>query len=133
MSSALGYPGELSPVAQLLNEFAAVELPDNNHSNQLEAVRLVLGGPGYVVSLTVNNTNASAQFVQLHDLNALPAAGAVPDVVFTVAGSSDKIVTYVLPGRFFKRGIVIANSSTAATLTAGAADCFFDVQYLPAS
>lgn len=133
MSSALGYAGELSPVAQLLNEFADAELPNNNRSNVLEASRLVLGGPGYVVSLTVNNTNAAAQFIQLHDSPTIPATGAVPSVVFTVSGSADKIVTYVLPGRFFKQGIVIANSSTAATLTAGSADCFFDVQYLPAS
>lgn len=132
MSSASSSTAELSPVAQLINEFADAELPNNVHSNVLQAAMLVLGGPGYVVSLTANSTNAAAQFVQLHDSATLPANGAVPEVVFTVAATADKIVTYVLPGRFFKRGIVIANSSTAATLTAGAADCFFDVQYLPA-
>jgi hypothetical protein len=121
----------LSPIAELFGEFAASELPSNNHSNALVASLVVSTGPGYLVALTINNTNAAAQFVQLHDAASLPADGAVPAVVFTAAASGDKFVTYSLPGRFFLRGIVICNSSTAATKTIGAADCFFDVQYIP--
>jgi hypothetical protein len=121
----------LSPVAELFGEFAASELPANNHSNALAASLLVCSGPAYLVAFTVNNTNAAAQFIQLHDANALPADGIAPAVVFTAAAASDKFVTYSLPGRFFQRGIVVCNSSTAATKTLGAADCFFDVQFIP--
>jgi hypothetical protein len=120
-----------SPVAELFGEFASSELPTNNHSNALAASLTVCSGPAYLVAFTVNNTNAAAQFIQLHDANVLPADGSVPAVVFTASASSDKFVTYSLPGRFFQRGIVVCNSSTAATKTVGAADCFFDVQFIP--
>jgi hypothetical protein len=128
--SVSDYSG-VSPVAELFGEFAASELPSNNHSNALAASLVAYTGPAYLVAFTVNNTNAAAQFIQLHDANALPADGAVPAVVFTAPASSDKFVSYSLPGRFFLRGIVVCNSSTAATKTIGAADCFFDVQIIP--
>lgn len=120
-----------SPIAQLLNEFASSQLPQNNHSQALEASHVLASGCCYLVSFTVSNTNASAQYIQLHDANARLANGAIPAVTFTIAGSSDRVVTYVLPGRYFNNGIVIANSSTSATLTIGAADCYFDAQMLP--
>jgi hypothetical protein len=121
----------VSPVAELFGEFAAAELPSNNHSNVLAASLVACTGPAYLVAFTINNTNAAAQFIQLHDANVLPADGVAPAVVFTGPASSDKFVTYSLPGRFFQRGIVICNSSSAATKTIGAADCFFDVQFIP--
>jgi hypothetical protein len=121
----------LSPVAELFGEFASSELPSNNHSNALAASLVVCSGPAYLVALTVNNTNAAAQFIQLLDAAQLPADGSTPAVVFTASASSDKFVTYSLPGRFFQRGIVICNSSTAATKTIGLWDCFFDVQFIP--
>jgi hypothetical protein len=121
----------LSPVAELFGEFAASELPSNNHSNVLAASLVACTGPAYLVAFTINNTNAAAQFIQLHDSATLPADGVAPAVVFTASALSDKFVTYSLPGRFFQRGIVICNSSTAATKTIGVADCFFDVQFIP--
>lgn len=128
--SSLEY-GDQSAVAQLFAEFASASLPDNAHSNALANSLRVLSGPGYLVALAVSNTNAAAQFIQIHDTNAVPANGAVPSVVFTAAASGDKFVSYPLPGRFCTRGIVLTNSSTAGTLTIGASDCFFDVQYIP--
>lgn len=121
----------LSPVAELFGEFAVNQLPLSKHSQALAASLVALPGMSYLVSFTVNNTNAAAQFIQFHDAAALPADGAIPAVVFTVAASSDKIVSYTLPGRLFNTGIVVCNSSTAATKTIGAADCFFDVQTIP--
>jgi len=53
-------------------------------------------------------------------------------VVFTVAAASNLVVAYTLPGRRFHQGVYITNSSTAATLTVGSADCFYDVQTIPA-
>jgi hypothetical protein len=123
---------EESSVVALLNAFAAADLPANASSSKLEASHFVLSGAGYLLSFVVSNTNASAQFIQFFDQTQAPGSGAVPRVVFTVSGSADRVVSYPLPGRLFYAGIWVANSSTSATLTAGSADCFFDVQYLPA-
>ena len=122
---------ELSPIAQLFSEFAGAQLPTQSFSPVLENSHIALSGMGYLVSLVVNNTNVAAQFIQLFDANALPANGAAPNTVLTVPGSSDKFISWPLPGRLFLRGIIVCNSSTAATKTIGSADCFFDVQYIP--
>jgi len=122
---------QLSPVADLLNSFADEELPRNTHSQALAASLVVCTFPAYLYSFTVCNTKATSQFVQFHDATALPADGAIPAVVFSPAGTSDKTVPLGIPGRLFLYGIVVCNSSTAGSKTIGAADCFFDVQFLP--
>ena len=122
---------EQSSVVELLNAFATENLPFNSSSGALEAARRVSAGPAYLVAFTVANTNAAAQFIQFHDSVAIPANGAIPDLLFTAAGSADKTVSYTLPGVYFASGIVVCNSSTAATKTLGSADCFFACQYLP--
>lgn len=131
MSSFALEAQEQSAVAQLFAEFASAGLPLNHHSQALAASLVVTSGRCYLVSLTLSNTNTLAQYVQLHDAASLPANGAIPAVVLTASGSSDKFVSYALPGRFFNVGMVVCNSSTAGTLTLGAGDCFFDVQYIP--
>lgn len=128
MSSTLD---ELTPVEQLFASFAAAELPKNAHSNALASSRVVLAGTGYLVSLYVTNTNAAAQYIHVHDARELPSNGAVPEVVLTALASSDKFLAYALPGRFFRHGITICNSSTAATTTLGSADIFVDAQFIP--
>lgn len=120
-----------SPVAQLFAEFGNAELPLNSHSQALANSRVIYSGACYLTSAVILNTNAAAQYVQFHDSNVLPADGAIPEFVLEPAATSDKFVSYPLPGRFFKRGIVICNSSTAGTKTIGAADCFFDAQFIP--
>jgi hypothetical protein len=104
------------------------KLPANKRSTVL-ASSIVLAGAHELYGFTVNNTKASAQYVLVFDLAALPANGAVPDVSLTASASLDKGVLW-LPARRMNQGIVIANSSTADSLTIGSADCFFDVQYL---
>jgi hypothetical protein len=103
-------------------------LPNNISSNAL-AASVVSSGAHFLYGFTVSNTNAAAQYVLVFDLRVLPAEGAVPSIVFTVDGASDKGVQW-LPPRKMLQGIVICNSSTPGTKTIGAADCFFDVQYL---
>lgn len=97
---------------------------------------------GYVANLNVKNTNgvlfgitgynslASAQFIQVHDANILPADAAVPTLVFAVAASSNFSLDFGIKGRKFNNGIVICNSTTANTKTIGAANCFIDAQYV---
>lgn len=111
------------------NEGGASNLPINIHSNALAASITVKSGQAILYGFTVLNTNASAQFIQVFDARTLPAEGTVPVVVFTVAGSSQLGVNWI-PGRTFRQGVVICNSSTAPTKTIGAADCFFDVQFV---
>lgn len=90
----------------------------------------VTSGPARLFGFQVFSNKASAQFIQLFDIpGGSPAAGAVPVCVFTVAATSNLPVAWSWPGRWFTRGIVLANSSTLATQTAGSADCYFDVQY----
>ena len=126
------YAIEQPGLVELLGEFFDASLPVNAHSLALEASRLGLSGAGFLFSFSVLNTNASAQFIQLHDSIKAPGSGAVPSVVYTVAGSSNLVVAYTVPGRPFAQGLWIVNSSTSATLTAGSADCFFDLQVIPA-
>lgn len=88
--------------------------------------------PGELVlySFTVHNTNAAAQFILLFDDGYKnPPNTTVPSATFTVAAHSTLEVAYTVAGRLCKGGVSIANSSTAAALTAGAADCLFDIQY----
>lgn len=122
----------MSSVLDLFADFLSADLPFNGGSQALEAGRQIMTGQAFLLAFTVLNTNAVAQYVQLHDVTAPPASGAIPSVVYTVAGASNLVVAWSIPGRRFHRGIYVTNSSTAATLTAGSGDCFFDVQYIPA-
>lgn len=103
--------------------------PFNNPSIAYEAARIVKSGPGILFGFTVYNSNAAAQFILVFDTNTVPADGAIPACVFTVAGLSNLPVQWI-PGRTFTVGCVLLNSSTGPTKTAGSADCFFDAQYL---
>lgn len=134
----LGSQGYLPEVAQrwktiLSGEFHASGVPLNSSSLALENARLVKAGAGMIFGFAVLNTGP-AQYIQLHDKVAAPATGDIPHSVWLAAiGSTTATnlnVSWIFPGRFFQRGCWIVNSSTAATYTAGSADCFIDVQYI---
>jgi hypothetical protein len=78
------------------------------------------------------NSLASTQFIQIHDAASLPANTAVPKIIFEVAASSKFAIDWGNNPRVFDTGIVVCNSTTGPTKTIGAADCWFDVQVLPA-
>ena len=103
--------------------------PLSASSLALQSAFNATSGPARLFGFQVYSNKGAAQFIQLHDTITAPASGAVPVAVFTVASASNLPIAYPWPGRWFGRGIWIANSSTAATLTAGSADCYFDVQY----
>lgn len=104
-------------------------LPLNNASPALAASRIVKTGPGRLFGLTVTNTKASAQFVQVFDASSLPADGAVPILSKSVP-AGDAVGLNWIPARTFLVGIVVCNSSTSASKTIGSADCLFDVQFV---
>lgn len=103
--------------------------PLNIHTNIYAASLVVKTGPGILYGFTVYSSKAGAQFIQVFDAASLPAEGAIPATVFTVATTSNLGVNW-LPGRTFLTGCVICNSSTGPTKTIGSADCWFDVQFL---
>lgn len=112
--------------------FAGAQLdgyPLSASSLALQSVFQATAGPARLFGFQVFSNKASSQFIQLFDSQTAPASGAIPVCVFTVGATSNLPVGYPWPGRWFSRGIWLANSSTAATLTAGSADCYFDVQY----
>ena len=90
---------------------------------------VVKAGAGTLYGLTGHSNRSSSQFIQIHDAAALPADTAVPIIVFQVPATSSFSLDFNV-GREFQTGIVISNSSTAATKTIGSADCWFDVQYI---
>lgn len=104
------------------------EFPLNGTSPALEAARIVLGGQGRVFGFTIYNSSAAAQFILVFDQSTVPSDGATADVVLKVPAADVQGVNWI-PGRWFRAGCILINSSTAPTLTVGAADCFFDAQY----
>ncbi len=101
----------------------------NSTSIIYETSRVVKTKPGTLFGFSGYNSKASAQFILVHDAYALPAAGAVPVIVISVAASSPFTFDVGTLGRTFKYGIVLSNSSTGPTQTIGSADCWFDIQY----
>lgn len=101
----------------------------NATSTALEASRIVKASAGTLWSLTVFNNSASAQYYQLFDSATLPANGAVPIEPMKVSAGSSGSWVFGEIGRAFASGIVVSNSSTAATKTIGAADSLFDAQF----
>lgn len=118
-------------------EVDAPGLPLNTHSIAVGNALRVKAGAGVLFGFTAQTSLAGGQFIQLHDmLGGLPASGAVP--VWSAAisgyvqasGTGLLAVSFIFPGRFFERGIYIVNSTAQNSYTAGAADTFFDAQFI---
>jgi hypothetical protein len=104
--------------------------PDNATSTAYEASRVVHTKRVKLIGFTIYNSKATTQFVQFHNAAALPADGAVPSLVFPVAGASVISFDAGAYGRVFPLGMVVCNSSTGPTKTIGSADLWIDVQYV---
>jgi len=126
--------GQLGGIERWLREIAEHTAPrevtyDNSTSNALESSRVVKSGKTRLYGFSGTNTKAAAQFILAFDATTIPANGAVPKFVMTAAASSDFWVSWTPGWRDFRDGCILCNSSTAATLTIGSADCWFDAQY----
>lgn len=106
-----------------------VEIPLNIHSIAYENARVIKTGPGILYGISVYSSLAAAQWIQFFDATTVPADGAIPECIYTVAATANLTLNWI-PGRPFKSGIVVVNSTTGPTKTIGAANCFFDAQYL---
>ena len=107
------------------------QLPRSAFSTVLEASHVAVSGACRVLGFTASSTRASGQFIQVFDATARPADGAIPLVSIDIATVTSKGLAWDPYGRWFDRGFVISNSTTQGSLTVGAADCLFDVQYIP--
>lgn len=105
------------------------DLVPTNFNRGVKLTNIVLPGHIVVYGFTVYNTKASAQFGNVFDQATLPADTAVPLFSFPLAANNLAAFSWAPQGREFLSGLVLCNSSTDATKTIGAADCFFDVQY----
>jgi hypothetical protein len=114
----------------IMGEDNAVAWPLNATSFALVNALVVKAGAGTLYGIGGFSNKGSSQFVQVFDSATLPADGAAPDFIFNVGATSNIGVFWGDVGRSFSRGIVVCNSSTAATKTIGSADCFFDCQYI---
>lgn len=114
---------------------AAVEqLVDDNEPasnatvSALDDALIVKAAAGVLYGFSGFNSGP-AQFIQVHDDAAVPANGEAPVLVFEVGADQPFSVDFGRRGRAFASGIVLCNSSTLATKTIGAADCWFDAQF----
>lgn len=117
---------------RLEGERDPIGLPLNSTSIKLENSRIVKQGAGTLYGITGVSNNVAAQFVLGFDLGGvIPSNGAIPSIVIaTTAGPSNFFADYGTIGRAFARGIILCNSTTLAALTLGAADTWFDAQYV---
>ena len=90
---------------------------------------VVKAAAGTLYGLLIYNTGAVDQYVQVHNAASLPADAAVPDVVIPVYAGSTAFLEFGVYGIPFTTGIVVSNSTTVATKTIGAADCWFVATY----
>jgi len=93
-----------------------------------EASAIIKDSSGTLYRLMGYNSGG-AQFLQLHDSATVPADNAIPKVLIAIAATANFDIDLGEIGRFFNNGIVVCNSSTEATKTIGAADCWFSAWY----
>jgi hypothetical protein len=107
------------------------ELPRNAFTPALAASLVAFTGQGRVMGISISNTKAASQFIQVFNASSVPADGAVPLISIDIATVVAKGISFTPGGRWFTIGCVVCNSSTQGSKTIGSADCLFDVQYIP--
>lgn len=100
-----------------------------SHSTALEGTHSVAAART-LFSVTGYNSLGASQYIQIFDAAAPPGAGTVPLAVLKASPNFPFAFDFGARGIALLNGITVCNSSTAATYTAGLADCLFMVAYL---
>ena len=114
---------------------ASVPVPVEGNAKSVYATTAVAASgviknaAGTLYGLVGINNKASAQYIQIHNATAVPADTAVPLVVITVPATSNFSIDFGIFGLACATGICWSNSSTLATKTIGAADCWATANY----
>jgi len=95
----------------------------------LAASGVIKDKAGALYNLSGINDKAAIQYIQIFDSKTVPADGAVPVLVLVVSADSNFSIDLGVYGLPCKNGISWSNSSTLATKTIGAADCFVTAVY----
>lgn len=103
--------------------------PSNNPTVAYSNNQVVKTTAGILFGVTVYNSAATPQFIQLHNTFALPGNGAVPVTLLSVPAMGNLSIDFGVHGKAFGRGIVVCNSTTGPTLTIGSNDCWFDPRF----
>lgn len=117
------------PVKDVPQAIATAALT-NASSTAYEASRVVKASAGRLYRFTVYSSLGSAQWIQFHNTTTLPANGVAPVLIYKIATIAHIDIDLGVYGRYFSTGITVCNSTTGPTKTIGAADCWFDIQYL---
>jgi hypothetical protein len=112
-------------VTQILEHMAG----DSVYSTAaLSAGAVIKASAGVLHGIMGHNNNGSAQYIQIHNTKTLVADTAVPIAVIAVPANSNFSIDFGY-GLTCSTGITWCNSSTLATKTIGAADCFVTAIY----
>lgn len=95
----------------------------------VSAGAVIKNGAGVLYGIMGHNNKANAQFIQIHNTKTLVADTAVPVAVISVPANSNFSIDFGAFGLTCSTGITWCNSSTLATKTIGAADCFVTALY----
>lgn len=115
--------------ASLTTLIAQGAVPSLSASAAAEASRVVKATAGSLFTVGMFNNNGATRYLQGFQAAALPANGAVPVFSIPVAAGATVFQLFGDLGLTFATGIVLANSSTATTLTVGGADSLFTASY----
>lgn len=95
----------------------------------LVASMIVKASAGNLYKIIGHNNSGSDQFIQIFNSATLPADGAVPHLVQKVLANQNFEIDFDAVGAYMTTGIVVCNSTTVATKTIGAANCWFNAVY----
>jgi hypothetical protein len=127
--------GSLLPGADVAAEWGSVlppGLPLSSFSPGYENSRAVFAGQGRLYGFAGYSSNGAGQYILCFDIDRAPKAGDIPALPpISLTAAANFFVYFGSSGRWFQRGCWLANSTTATSLTAGAADTWFDAQYVP--
>ena len=96
---------------------------------------IVKASGGILFWVQIYNNNAAVRYLHIFDSATLPANGTAPNIPpysLPAGGASiqPQLVDLGEAGLRFQNGIVVANSTTQATLTIGSADSIITVAYI---